>query len=273
MKTSLLTLAAALVFVIGTGQAAFAANLPPLPEQATPYGVYLPAVANPPTATPLPTATPTPSPSPTSTQPPTATPEPTEVPLPDAVFLLSDRGYRERTSYYVFAEVKNGRGSEVCSVNLVGKFYDGNGTLVATGEGYGMVDALAPQQRSPVRIIISNAPATIASYTLEIAWSNQCYLHYRNVTVLSQNLRDNYGAEVFGEVRNDNGETLKSVQTVVTFYSVDGRIRYADYSYVSGSSELVSGQTGVYSIRTFEDDLAIFPYTVQAQGYFVNGGN
>lgn len=68
---------------------------------------------------------------------PTATAMPTS--LPDAVYTLSHRGYMDGSSYIVFAELINGRSSRVCSINVVGKFYDDYGTLVATEDSYAML--------------------------------------------------------------------------------------------------------------------------------------
>lgn len=235
-----------------------------LSPQETPFGVYLPAVAN------LPTPTHTPTPTPTPTAVPTFTATPTPTPLPDGVYALSSRGYMDGSTYIVFAELINGRGSTACFTKVVGKFYDTYGNLVATEDSYAMFDTLAPQQKTPVELMVSNAPSNIASFTLDISWQNSCnYLQHRSATVLSQNIRENYGAEVFGEVRNDNPQTLKSVQAVVTFYDGSGGIWYADYGYLSGSTELAPGQTGVYSINTLEKGLMSSPYVVQSQGYFV----
>lgn len=235
-----------------------------LSPQETPFGVYLPAVVN------QPTLTYTPTPIPTSTPVPTFTATPTPTPPPDGVYPLSHRGYMEGSSYIVFAELLNGRGSTVCFTKVVGKFYDYYGNLVATENSYAMFDTLAPQQKTPVELVVSNAPNNIAGYTLDVSWQNSCnYLQHRSVTVLSQNIRENYGAEVFGEVRNDNPQTLKSVEAVVTFYDGGGGIWYADYGYLSGSTELAPGQTGVYSISTLEKGLMSTSYVVQSQGYFV----
>jgi hypothetical protein len=219
--------------------------------------VYLPAIDNPPTPTPtlVPTATPAPTLAPT--------------PLPDGVYGLSQYGYMAGTYYNVFAELINGRSSTVCSVKVVAKFYDASGTFLATDYGYAMMGDLAPQQRSPVHIMLSHAPSTIAQYILDVSWRDSCdFMHYRDVTILNQNLREDYGAEVFGEARNDNPQALTSVKAVVTFYDGSGQIHYADSGYLSGGSTLLPGQAGVYSIHTFQEDLSNYPYTVRAQGYF-----
>lgn len=272
-------LAILFLFTAFSTPSAVEAGYGPLSPQETPFGVYLPSVANEPT----PTFTPTPTSIPTATATPTRTPSPTPLPtatatvaptpLPDGVYTLSSRGYMSGSSYIVFAELINGRDSTVCFTKVVGKFYDAYGSLVATGDSYAMFDNLASQQKSPVELIVTNAPSGITGYTLDISWQNSCSIFkYRNVTILSQSIRDDYGAEVFGEVRNDNPQTLKSVEVVVTFYDGAGGIRYADLGYLSGSTELASGQTGVYSISTFQKDLMPYPYVVQSQGYFTGSG-
>lgn len=68
---------------------------------------------------------------------------------------------------------------------------------------------------------------------------------------------------MFREVRNDNQQSLKSVGVVVTFYDSSGGIKYADSGSLSGNTDLAPGQTVVYSISTFKEDLMPWPYVVQ----------
>jgi hypothetical protein len=172
------------------------------------------------------------------------------------------------TSYYVYAELLNTRVKKVCSVEVVGKFYDAAGALVAIGEGSAMLHTLAPQQRAPVRIVVNNAPQSITSYTLEVSWPSGCYWYYEPVTVISSNIRNNSGAEVFGEVRNDSDVTVRNGVAVVTFYGPDGNIWSAYTGHIAGSGGLAPGQIGVYQIFTYNynDDLFTMPHIVQAQG-------
>jgi hypothetical protein len=253
------------VCVLAARQPAAHAMDEPVAPMQTSAAVYLPVVGNPPSPTPVPTATATPE--------PTATPTPTlaPTPLPAGVYGVSQYGYLEGTYYHVFAELINGNSNTVCFVKVVARFYDTYGTFLATDEGYTMMSDLAPQQKAPVHIMLSNAPSTIAYYSLDVTWRDSCnLLEYRDVTILNQNVRDDYGAEVFGEVRNDNPQTIQSIKVVVTFYDGSGQIRYADFGYLSGNTSLAPGQIGVYSIHTFEDALIYYPYTVRAQGYFVD---
>jgi hypothetical protein len=149
-------------------------------------------------------------------------------------------------------------------VKVNGKFYDASGGLVATDYGVGMLTGLMPQQQVPFDIEITNAPASIVRYELNVVWNNLCS-NYRLVTVVSQNIRDNHGAEIFGEVRNDTAATLGVVTVAVSFYDAAGNLWDADVSFATDRS-LGSGQTTTYRINTGKLDLLTLPYMVQGEG-------
>jgi hypothetical protein len=245
-----LSVALLVLTLAARGPAAHALDDPLVPAPTT--AVYLPSIANPPTPTPAPT--------------------PVPAPLADGVYALSQSGYADSPNYHVFLELRNDRSATICFVRITASFYDAAGALLATKTGYTMFTHLAPGQVSPVHVFLSPAPANIASYTLAVVWQNACSsFQYRDVTVLSHNLRDDLGAEIYGEVRNDTPQTLKSVKAVVTFYDPGGRIRFADFGYLSGGTVLAPGQTGAYTVHTYEPALNALPYTVRAQGYFTPG--
>src|SRR5262245_31714791 len=82
----------------------------------------------------------------------------------------------------------------------------------------------APGQVNPFQIILSNAPSSKVRYELTLSFQTSSVLDYQPITVLSQNIRDNFGVEVFGEVRNDQPKEMRSVEAVVTFYDASGAV-------------------------------------------------
>ena len=228
------------MFVLQMASAASNGLAPDVRQQETPQGIYLPAIFNHPT--------------------------PTPTPIPDTVYVRSHRGYYTAGTYELFAEVTNGRTLPFCNIRVTGKLYNSNGALIGNIGGYTTLKKLAPQQRSPVRMSLLLPPDDISSYVFTVSGDDSCWSDYRDLTVLSQDMGKGFGAEVYGEVRNDHAQTLTSVKVVVTFYDAGGRIWYADEESITGSVDLPSGEKGAYSVDTFRDDLFQLTYTVQAQG-------
>lgn len=202
------------------------------------------------------TATPTNSP----TQGPTAT-----TPVERSVRVVSSRSYVSSSTRYVVGEVINNLESPVYSVKLDARFYDANNQLVATEDGFVYLDETRPGQRNPFKLLLSNAPASIVRYDLQITYNTSGFLDYEPITVLSQQVRDNSGVEVFGEVRNDQVREQRSVEVAVTFYDAAGNVVDTDFGFPSNTS-LAPGTTSPYQVRMF-DSFTYDRFVVQAEGY------
>lgn len=236
-----------------------AQTIPPATQAA-----YLPLVSN---FIPSPTPTFTDTPTATNTPLPTATPLATATPIPEGVFVKSSKSIAKSSSFlYVVGEIVNGFDHAVYSVSIQAAFYDNNNQLVATESGYTMLMMTAAHGVNPFRIILSNPPASIVRYELVATNGGNSFLDYRPITVLSQAVRDNFGAEAFGQIRNENSRLVRSPAVAVTFYDANGKVVYADYSYADGG-DLSTGQTATYSIKTFQQ-IGYASYQVQAQSYF-----
>jgi hypothetical protein len=220
--------------------------------------VYLPVIAAPP---PTPTASPTSIP--TATPPPTAT---SPAPRPAEVLVLSSRSYVRSSLRYVVGELLNNTDQIVFGTQITARFYDAGGQLVATDDGYSLLDRMDPGTRVPFLVLLSNPPASITRYELTVAPRFQPFLQYRSITVASQQVRDNFGPEVFGEVRNTAEAPLRGVEVAVTFYDAAGAVVDVDSSYAS-TTDLAVGATSTYSIKTFDRQLVYARYEVRAEGY------
>lgn len=195
---------------------------------------------------------------------PTAQPTPAEPPA--TLHIKSSRGLFKGTSYYVAGEVFNGTTSPKYFVQVVGKFYDADDQLVATDDTFTFLTKTAPGQVNPFRLIIGDAPATIARYELMLGSALNDSLNYQPITVRLQQVRDHGGVEVFGEVRNDQVRELHGIEVAVTFYDQAGNVVDADFDFPAQTT-LAPGATSPYKVSTFETTLIYAKVVVQGQGY------
>jgi hypothetical protein len=162
-------------------------------------------------------------------------------------------------------EIVNATPVPVYSVQVTARFLDDAGQLAATNDAYAMLSRIDPGQRSPFRLSLSNPPATLASYSLGLDGNDSSILDYRQAQIVSSSVRDNFGVEVFGDVRNPEASELRSVEVVIAFYDGAGNVVAVDNGFASPSS-LAGGVTAPYRVSTFEQ----FTYAtmhVQAEGY------
>jgi hypothetical protein len=198
-----------------------------------------------------------------SLPPPTATTTPSAT-----VRVVSSRSYTSIGDVrHVVGEVINGRTSTAYSVQVAATFYDAANTLVAVDDGYVLLTRMLPGQKAPFRILLSQAPPSIVRYELTVTWQNSSALDYRPATILSQQVRDNFGPEVFGELRNDQTRPLRTILVAVAFYDAAGNVVDVDTGSID-ATELAPGATSIYQVSTFNDDLTFTTYLVQAEGYF-----
>lgn len=199
---------------------------------------------------------------------PTATPvPPTPTPPAPSLHVTSYRMvYTTADSINVYGEVENTTTKPAYLVKVVGKFYDAAGNFVATDYTYTGLTKTEVGGHNPFNLYLGNAPAGITRVDLTLSSDSTSLLAYVPVTVLSQQTRDNFGLELFGEVRNDQSRQVRFAVVAVTFYDAGGKVYYTNNSYADVTT-LNPGATSTYKISTFQDDLAGLNYTVQAQGY------
>lgn len=185
---------------------------------------------------------------------------------PAALAVLSSRGYMRGTTYYIVGELLNGTNKPAYFVKVTATLYDAANQLIATDATYGYLTKTNTGQRNPFKIFVLNAPTNIDHYKLTLSSNSSSSLDYRPVTILSQFVRDNFGPEVFGELRNDEIKELKSIRVVATFYDAQGAVVMVDIGYPSVTT-LAPGATSPYKVSTLEKDLVYSTFVVQAEGY------
>jgi hypothetical protein len=176
----------------------------------------------------------------------------------------SHRGFAQDGLYHVVGEVVNALGAPVFHVRVVGNFYNESGQLVATQETYGFLVQTSPDQRNPFRLTVENPANDISRYELAVSWEEISVVSYQDLTVLSQEVRENNGQEVAGEVQNDFTENLGSVVVAVALYDESGAVVDV-YQGTPRATQLAPGEMTPYGV-TISPDQPFVTAQVQAQG-------
>lgn len=230
-----------------------------------PTGTVVPTTTAPP-ITPSPTAppsaTPTPTPSPTAT--PTPGPSPTPTTMPSTVFMGSYRSYAEGSSLVVVGEVINGMTAPVYGVKIIATFHDAGGNLVGATEAAAYLPQMQPTQANPFRLNLANAPASIQSFELTLRWDEISFATYDRATIISEEVKQENGTEITGEIRNDHRSDLRNLVVVATFYDESGAV----LDVVPGRSSIATlapGNTATFSVQT-RQAIPFATYLVQIEG-------
>ncbi|HZG68692.1 MAG TPA: FxLYD domain-containing protein [Herpetosiphonaceae bacterium] len=208
--------------------------------------VYLPLVMKG-GAAPAPLPTTTAGPIPTNTPVP-MTPVPTSA--PSEVKILSSSSYVDSEGYlWIVGEVQNDTSQNVEFVEIVASLFDGD-TLLVTESTYTDLRILRPGQRAPFSVLVATPPSGYDRYTLQVDWDTTTDQPPDGITILSHRSRagSSPGSRLLeGEVRNDSGGPLESVEIVATMYNSAG-IVVAVESGLTSSDPLAARQTSPFEI-------------------------
>jgi hypothetical protein len=169
------------------------------------------------------------------------------------------------STYYVVGEVINGGRYPVFNVKVIGSFYDASGNLVGAQESVTELVQIEPELSSPFKLQVENSGGKISRYELTLIWDDISIIDYEELTVLSQETREEGQLDVFGEVRNEGSVTVKDIVVVVTFYDSSGTVVDV-YRGSTAEPTLARDATTSYSIPIPRSDLTYDHFTVQAQG-------
>lgn len=225
--------------------------------------VYLPLVVKDGGA-PAPVPTTTAVPVPTNTPVPT-TPVPTSA--PSEVKILSSSSYVDSDGYlWIVGEVQNYTSQNVEFVEITASLFDSD-TLLGTELTYTDLRILRPGQRAPFSVLVATPPSGYDRYTLQVDWDTTTDQPPDGITILSHQSRAASGpGERFieGEVRNDSGGPLESVEIVATMYNSAGTV-VAVESGLTSSDPLAAGQTSPFEIVVSQwNNAARYELQVQA---------
>jgi hypothetical protein len=218
------------------------------------------------TATLTATATVQPTETITGTVTPTVTPvTPTPIPVPGEVHVPNHRSFREGNTLYVVGDVVNDGAATVFAVTIIATFYDSDDQIEAVQESRTLLPATMPTQHNPFKLGFTDAPASIEDYSLALTWDDISVVDYERLTVLSEEVRDDNGIEIFGELRNDHPFEMSDIHVVVTFYDGEGNVVDVFEGQVN-TPTLAPASTTSYSVSTSKADLAYESFLVQTQG-------
>ncbi len=191
---------------------------------------------------------------------------PTATPLSQGVEVKSARGSTKSNSkfFHVVGEVINKTTVNAYTIKVSAKFFDAAHNLVDDASTDVYLAMVSPQQVAPFELRTSKNIGLIVRYELAVSFLDHDSTDYRMLTVLSQQVRNNAGIEVFGEMRNNSGNTVHAAALVLTFYDTAGNVIDAYAGQVD--TNLDQGQATAYAIST-SHNFSYARYVVQAQGY------
>ncbi len=218
-----------------------------------------------PTTEPPPTVPPTDTPlPPTPTATPTEGPPPTATPLPSTVFIRNDRSYREGNSFVVVGEVVNGGPGAVYNVKVIATFYDAASKLVGAQETIAFLPQTVQTQANPFRVQLPNASGAIASYELTLTWDDLTIATYDRVTITREEVHNENGLTLTGDLRNDNRGDIRNIIVVATFYDEQGLV-LAVIPGSAGVNTLAPGGTTSFTVSSAQP-FTYSSYLVQTEG-------
>jgi hypothetical protein len=171
------------------------------------------------------------------------------------------------SSLNLVGEVLNPTAAPRFFVELTARFFNADGVLIAEESSNVDLPRLGPGARGPFLIYLANPPVELASYTIAVSDGRESTtLEYRDAEVLSTATRDNFGLEVYGELRNPASRELRGVTVAATFYDAAGNVVEVEDGF-SSPLNIGPGATASYALPTFERNLSYTRIQVQAQGY------
>lgn len=161
----------------------------------------------------------------------------------------------------------NGGPVPVYSVRVVATFFNAADQLLAAQESFVFLPQTSVTQANPFKIQLTNAPANIDHYELNLNWDEISVAEYDRVTIVREETSNETGVEIFGELRNDHPSDLRNIVVVATFYDESGQVLDV-YQGTVEQTNLAPGETTQFRVSTGAD-LSYASFLVQTQGLIV----
>jgi hypothetical protein len=168
--------------------------------------------------------------------------------MPTTVFVGSHQSYREGSSLVVVGEAINGGTDPVFGVTIIATFYDAAGNLIGATESAAFLPQTQRTQRNPFKLQLSNAPSNMNSYQLALRWDEIHVARFDRATVIKEEVQQENGLQIVGEIRNDHRGDLRNLVAVATFYDENGEVEDVARGNVSVTTLPPSG-TATFSIE------------------------
>ncbi len=184
--------------------------------------------------------------------------------MPSTVFLGTHRSYSEGSALVIVGEAINGGSSPVYGVTIIATFYDAGGNLIGATQAATMLPQTIPTQANPFKLQLLNAPAAVNSYQLTLRWDEINVSTFDRATITSEEVHQENGIEILGDIRNDHRSELRNLVVVATFYDANGNVLDVVPGHVSVAN-LPSSGTATFSVQT-RQAIPYASYLVQIEG-------
>lgn len=155
-----------------------------------------------------------------------------------SVEILSHSSYERCPGlWHIVGEVENTGKDNVIGLEMTAHLYDEGGKVIGFGFGFASVKVLEPGQRSPFKIVVSEAG--FKHYELRAKFGTTIQNPYRGLKILMDDSHlDEFGHyRVTGRVKNEGDQDVTSVRVTGTFYDSEGTVI---------ATESVDGNQGIW---------------------------
>ncbi len=169
----------------------------------------------------------------------------------NGITLLSSSSFTDSIgAYHVVGEVRNDTGQTIEFVNVVATYTDSAGNFLATADTYTTLEILSAGDVSPFDLLLTNPPAGIVQYSLQMQWESAFDTPFQGITLIGtpRVSVDSIGfTHIAGQVRNDGNTAATFVQIIATFYAADGTVVGTDSTFASIDT-IQPGQSSPYEL-------------------------
>ena len=172
----------------------------------------------------------------------------------------------EGNSLIVVGEAVNGGAVPVYNVKIIATFYDASGRLIGAQESLAFLPQTVPTQANPFKLQ-STSGGNVADYDLTVTWDDLSVATYDRATIIREEVRQENGLVIEGDVRNDHPSTLRNILVVATFYDASGMVLEVLPGRI-GQNSLDSGATTTFTVQSAEA-IPYASYLVQVEGMMI----
>jgi hypothetical protein len=156
----------------------------------------------------------------------------TSQPARTGVSVLSSSTWPEDSPLYIVGEVQNNTTGNVRSTKVAVTYYDASGRVTNADYTYVLLNVLGPDQKGPFKVwFFYNRP--YSRYALSVEYRPTSDPPAANVPVLSSSTwPEDSPLYIVGEVQNNTGSNIRSVEVIATFYNSLGQVTNVDWDYL-----------------------------------------
>ena len=186
-----------------------------------------------------------------------------------SVTLLSSSSYSGAAtgSFYVVGGVRNDTPDPARYVQVKATFYDVAGAAVASSFAFTDIGVIAPEGKSPFRIILfaDEGANVIASYKLAIEWHKAIAKPAALKLSIDRGYYSSAGSyNLVGEVANDGESTASGAKVAAAFYDSAGKVVDEGFVFADPSS-IPPGENAFFDIFVVDANPNIASFSANAE--------